>query len=81
VGKKSAIQPTPAANPTTHVQAMGATQMQTICSCKVDPLSAKHKSTAGNGGCSQKKRKQQDDSDYDEPTPKSRSKQQKANLQ
>jgi hypothetical protein len=42
---------------------------------KVDPPSAKHKSTAGDGGCSQKKRKWQDDSDSDEPTPKSRSKQ------
>jgi hypothetical protein len=42
---------------------------------KGDPPSAKHKSTAGDGGRSQKKRKRQDDSDADEPTPKSRSKQ------
>ncbi|KAJ7825641.1 hypothetical protein B0H14DRAFT_3726189 [Mycena olivaceomarginata] len=42
---------------------------------KVDPPSAKPKSTAGDGGRSQKKRKRQDDSDSDEPTPKSRSKQ------
>ncbi|KAJ7862649.1 hypothetical protein B0H14DRAFT_3611645 [Mycena olivaceomarginata] len=41
---------------------------------KVDPPSAKHKSTAGDGGRSQKKRKRQDDSDSDEPTPNSRSK-------
>ncbi|KAJ7893903.1 hypothetical protein B0H14DRAFT_3427203 [Mycena olivaceomarginata] len=41
---------------------------------KVDPPSAKRKSTAGDGGRSQK-RKRQDDSDCDEPTPKSRSKQ------
>ncbi|KAJ7718382.1 hypothetical protein B0H14DRAFT_3630573 [Mycena olivaceomarginata] len=42
---------------------------------KGDPPSAKCKSTASDGGRSQKKRKRQDDSDANEPTPKSRSKQ------
>ncbi|KAJ7794383.1 hypothetical protein B0H14DRAFT_3557412 [Mycena olivaceomarginata] len=42
---------------------------------KGDPPSAKHKSTAGDGGHAQKKRKRQDNSDADKPTPKSHSKQ------